>query len=103
MTKILIYVDLGSRVSFDNFVVLGPGGTILLCIFNSFFYKWPLYEALIYNCSVIKKLRIKKVTYIIFLQFTNSTKQSKRPFEEISKIFKGPSIYCQGLPDHEIL
>ena len=48
------FIFQSSRVSFDNLGVLGPGGTIPVCLFNDIFYKWPLYIVLINNYTNLK-------------------------------------------------
>ena len=74
-------------VSLINFEVLSPDGTILVCLFNGVIYEWPLFEAVIYNCSVVNSACYiyKKVKYTNILQFTNTNNQRKRSFGKLSK------------------
>ena len=52
-------------------------------------------------------IQIKNIKYTLFYQFTNTTKQRKGPFCEISKAYSKDMLlflfYCEGLADHKIM
>ena len=52
-------------------------------------------------------IQIKNIKYTLFYQVTNTTKQRKGPFWEVSKAYSKDMLlflfYCEGLADHKMM